>query len=101
MSYGLNFRGSTFDDSSFEPRWPVEIEVLPESRVKHINVIPEQPETFYQPSSFQLDRFSIDRLFDLFLATNFAPFIRSYDENNGRTVFYYEPQTAGHVSFRC
>lgn len=26
------------------------------------------------------------------------PFVRSYDENNGRVVFNYAPETCGYVS---
>ncbi len=36
--------------------------------------------------------------FRLILATDRGPFIRSYDENNGRTVFNYSPETCGYVS---
>ena len=32
------------------------------------------------------------------LAADRGPFIRSYDENNGRTVFRYSPETCGYVS---
>ena len=28
------------------------------------------------------------------------PFVRSYDENNGRVVFNYSPETCGYVSHR-
>jgi hypothetical protein len=27
------------------------------------------------------------------------PFVRSYDENNGRIVYNYTPETCGYVSF--
>ena len=27
------------------------------------------------------------------------PFVRSYDENNGRVVYNYNPETCGYVSF--
>jgi len=27
------------------------------------------------------------------------PFVRSYDENNGRVVYNYSPETCGYVSF--
>ena len=33
-----------------------------------------------------------------FLATDHAPFVRSYDENNGRVVYNYTPETCGYVS---
>lgn len=32
------------------------------------------------------------------LATDYGPFVRSYDENNGRTVFNYSPESCGYVS---
>ncbi|CAF3391299.1 unnamed protein product [Rotaria sp. Silwood1] len=77
LSYSLNVRGQN-DEGSFEPRWPIEIEVLTEGRVKHINVPPQQPELFYKPT------------------TGHMPFVRSYDENNGRVVFNYSPETCGY-----
>ncbi|CAF3908164.1 unnamed protein product [Rotaria sp. Silwood2] len=76
ISY-LTLRGQN-DEGSFEPRWPIEIEVLAEGRVKHINAPPKQPELFYKPT------------------TGHMPFVRSYDENNGRIVFSYTPETCGY-----
>ncbi|CAF3587047.1 unnamed protein product [Rotaria sordida] len=77
ISYNLTLRSQN-DENSFEPRWPIEIEVLTEPRVKHINVSPKQPELFYKPT------------------TDHMPFVRSYDENNGRIVFNYNPETCGY-----
>jgi hypothetical protein len=55
----LNLRNPN-DENSFEPRWPIEIEVLTDPRVKHIDAPPKQPELFYKPSllfffSIQID----------------------------------------------
>ncbi|CAF3989111.1 unnamed protein product [Rotaria magnacalcarata] len=72
-----NLRGQN-DDNSFEPRWPIEIEVLTESRIKHINAPPKHPELFYKPTP------------------SHTPFVRSFDENNGRVVFNYCPETCGY-----
>ena len=38
-------------DFQREPRWPIEMQVLPE-RIKHINVIPNYPEPFYTRSIY-------------------------------------------------
>ncbi|CAF2534220.1 unnamed protein product [Rotaria sp. Silwood2] len=78
IPYGLNCRGGPNDDYSFEPRWPMEVEVLTEPRIKHISISPMQPEAFYKPT------------------TNHGPFIRSGDENNGRVVFNYNPESCGY-----
>ncbi|CAF0864478.1 unnamed protein product [Adineta ricciae] len=78
IPFGLNPRGASNDDSSFEPRWPIEIEVLNEPRIRHINVPPIHPELFYKPT------------------TDHGPYVRSFDENNGRTVFNYNPETCGY-----
>ncbi|CAF0721396.1 unnamed protein product [Didymodactylos carnosus] len=68
------------DENSNEPRWPIEIEVLPEARVKHIFTSPTQPELFYKPMSNH----------------NHMPFVRSADEANSRVVFKYNPETCGY-----
>ncbi|CAF1633061.1 unnamed protein product, partial [Adineta ricciae] len=78
IPFGLNPRGASNDDSSFEPRWPIEIEVLNEPRIRHINVPPIHPELFYKPT------------------TDHGPYVRSFGENNGRTVFNYNPETCGY-----
>ncbi|CAF3355299.1 unnamed protein product [Rotaria sp. Silwood1] len=78
IPYGLNCRSGPNDDYSFEPRWPMEVEVLNEPRIKHISVSPTQAESFYKPT------------------TNHGPFIRSCDENNGRVVFNYNPESCGY-----
>ncbi|CAF4100629.1 unnamed protein product [Adineta steineri] len=75
---GLYLRSQN-DESSFEPRWPTEIEVLPESRVRHIDVQPKQPELFNKPNP-----------------KDHMPYVRSADEDNGRTVFNYNPETCGY-----
>ncbi|CAF1390029.1 unnamed protein product [Adineta steineri] len=74
----LNPRVTSNEESSFEPRWPSEIEVLNEPRIKHINIPPSQPEYFYKPT------------------TDHGPFVRSFDENNGRIVYNYNPETSGY-----
>ncbi|CAF0791652.1 unnamed protein product [Rotaria sordida] len=78
IPYGLNCRGGANDDYSFEPRWPMEVEVLNEPRIKHINISPMQPEVFYKPT------------------TNYGPSIRSGGENIGRSVFNYNPESCGY-----
>ncbi|CAF0922129.1 unnamed protein product [Rotaria sordida] len=78
IPYGLNCRGGANDDYSFEPRWPMEVEVLNEPRIKHINISPIQPEVFYKPT------------------TNYGPSIRSGGENIGRSVFNYNPESCGY-----
>jgi hypothetical protein len=54
MPSRLNFRTPQADDNSFEPRWPIEIEVLAEARIKHIHVSPKRPEHFYKSSLFNI-----------------------------------------------
>ncbi|UJR35501.1 hypothetical protein I4U23_028255 [Adineta vaga] len=78
IPFGLNTRGGLNDESSSEPRWPIEIEVLNEPRIRHINTSPAQPELFYKST------------------TDHGPFVRSFDENNGRVVFNYNPETCGY-----
>ncbi|CAF1138870.1 unnamed protein product [Adineta ricciae] len=75
---GLYLRSQN-DDSSFEPRWPIEIEVLSDSRVRHINVVPKQPEPFYKSTG-----------------RDHMPSVRSIDEKFGRVVFNYNPETCGY-----
>ncbi|CAF4265322.1 unnamed protein product [Adineta steineri] len=74
----LNPRVTSNEESSFEPRWPSEIEVLNEPRIKHINIPSSQPEYFYKST------------------TSHGPFVRSFDENNGRIVYNYNPETSGY-----
>ena len=45
---------------------------------------------------FLIENVFINRLIS---ATDHAPFVRSFDENNGRVVFNYCPETCGYVSF--
>ena len=55
IPYGLNGRGPN-DECSFEPRWPIEIEVLNEPRIKHIDTAPKEPELFHKSSSFSFHK---------------------------------------------
>ena len=47
----MNARNVPSDDNSFEPRWPIEMEVLSDARVKHLDAPPEQAEPFHTSSS--------------------------------------------------
>ncbi|UJR10439.1 hypothetical protein I4U23_014643 [Adineta vaga] len=80
LKCGLYLRSQN-DESSFDPRWPIEIEVLPESRVRHINVVPKQHEPFYKSTGH-----------------NHMPFVRSVNEDIGRIVFNYNPETCGYYA---
>ncbi|CAF3828529.1 unnamed protein product [Rotaria magnacalcarata] len=78
IPYGFNSRGGVNDDGSFEPRWPIEVEVLNEPRIKHISTSPAQPEIFFKPIS------------------NTGPAVRSNDENISRIVYNYSPEGCGY-----
>ncbi|CAF3429627.1 unnamed protein product [Rotaria socialis] len=78
IPYGFNSRGGINDDGSFEPRWPIEVEVLNEPRIKHISTSPAQPEIFFKPM------------------TNTGPAVRSNDENIRRIVYDYSPEGCGY-----
>jgi cytosolic carboxypeptidase protein 2/3 len=63
-------------DYQREPRWPIEMQVLP-GRIKHINVIPKEPEIFYTKTGLEeTPMISID--------------------SKQKTVYYYNPLNCGY-----
>ena len=96
VTCSLNVRSVPSDDNSFEPRWPIEMEVLSEARVKHLDAPPQQAEPFHTSSSFSLPVHNPATMKSV-SANSHTPFVRSFDENNGRVVFDYRPETCGYV----
>ena len=60
-----------------EPRWPVEMQVLPD-KIRHINVVPKEQEQFYAKTGLE--------------ETPMA-----YTDPKYKTVFYYNPINCGYV----
>jgi hypothetical protein len=93
----LNGRATFNDESSVEPRWPIEIEVLNEPRIKHINASSMEPELFYKPSSPSLIGHRCEPFAYSLLGTNQGSVLRTSDDSPSRTVFNYNPESSGYV----
>ena len=61
-----------------EPRWPVEMQVLPD-KIRHINVVPKEQEPFY-------------------VKTGLEETHMGYSDPKYKTVYYYNPINCGYVS---
>jgi hypothetical protein len=61
-----------------EPRWPVEMQVLPD-KIRHISVVPKEQEAFY-------------------VKTGLEETPMGYSDPKYKTVYYYNPINCGYVS---
>ena len=62
MGYNVGFKGSEYQR---EPRWPIEMQVLPD-KIRHIEATNKEPEPFYVKSKqIQAEQFIDDNLNEL------------------------------------